>query len=83
MPTFRLERARRFLDRLLADDYALGFTDEDSFEMKYVEPWLLRGHLPCGWSGRVPPEPRVPTGQLPYAGQPLEAAIGDGKISVF
>ena len=62
---------------------ALGFADDDTFDSKYVVPCLLLGHLPCGWSGRVPAEPKSPRGVPPYTGKPLEIATGNGKLKVF
>ena len=68
---------------LIAYDYALGFGSDDSFKRRYIEPWLLAGHLPCGWKGRVPREPKTPPGVLPYAGVSLQEVVGDGKLVVF
>jgi hypothetical protein len=66
-----------------AYDYALGFGVDDSFHMKYVDRWLMNGHMPCGWSGKVPGEPRTRRGVSPYAQKPLQIATGTGKIKVF
>jgi hypothetical protein len=66
-----------------AYDQALGFADDDTFDSKYVVPCLLLGHLPCGWSDRIPAEPKSPRGVSPYSGKPLEIATGNGKLKVF
>lgn len=67
----------------LAYDHALGFGTEDTFERQYVEQWFLNGHLPCGWKGKVPREPKVKAGVLPWAGKSLKRAVGDGQLLVF
>lgn len=67
-----------------AYDHAVGFSEDDTFDMKYVSPCLLSGHLPCGWSGKVPGEPKEKSsGKPPYSGKDLEVATGNGKLKVF
>ena len=73
----------------IAYGYGLGFDPDDFFERKFVEAWLLRGHLPCGWKGRLPPEPEVKATpgvigiRALFAGLSLQDLIGDGKLVVF
>ena len=62
---------------MVAFDHALGFGSEDSFERRFAEPWLLAGHLPCGWKGKVPREPKR------WSDVSLDDVVGDGKLVVF
>ncbi|QDV87197.1 hypothetical protein TBK1r_62260 [Stieleria magnilauensis] len=62
---------------MVAFDHALGFGPEDSFERRFAEPWLLAGHLPCGWKGKVPREPKR------WSDVSLDDVVGDGKLVVF
>ena len=58
-------------------DHSLGFDENDTFGMRFVEPWLLAGHLPCGWYGTVPKAPES------WAGRPLDHVMGDGCLRVY
>lgn len=67
----------------LAYDHALGFGSDDSFEKRYVEHWFLNGHLPCGWKGAVPKEPKFKPGIRTWSGMSLDRAVGPGQLVVY
>jgi hypothetical protein len=57
-----------------------------AFHRNVLEKWFVAGHLPCGWKGRLPKQPRALDWTLPtekLSVPPLEAFIGDGRLIVY
>ena len=69
------------LDVALGRGY--GLRKPQSFALTWIEPWLLRGHAPCGWKGRLPALPKAQVGHSPYEGLRLDEVIGDGVLRVY
>ena len=63
--------------------YAFEEIITESFACTYLKPWLLKGHLPCGWKGTLPKEPRPRLYKNPYEGIRLSKVIGDGQLMVL
>lgn len=69
--------------RTIAYDHALSFDGTRSFERHFVEPWLLRGRLPCGWKGKPARNANLDDIDNPWKGVTVTEFSGDGQLIVF
>lgn len=69
--------------RMIGYDHGLGFDDRRSFELRFVEPWLVDGRFPCGWKGRPQRKPDLNNINNPWHGVTVEDLVGDGQLIVF
>uniref|UniRef100_UPI00193F482A hypothetical protein n=1 Tax=Roseiconus lacunae TaxID=2605694 RepID=UPI00193F482A len=68
---------------MIALSRGYGIPPRNSFAISRFERCFKKGHIPCGWTGRLPSLPKTPPGVSSYSGLSLDDVIGEGKLIVF
>jgi len=72
----------------IAYDYAYESAITKSFPRDYLEPWIVAGHFPCGWKGRLPADVMKRSGvgftiTKKRVAASMAETFGDGKLIVY